>query len=150
LNANVNATLTGRGVMDADANLSAVRTRGDETVRIDAAASLRNGSPFDARLSTTTTSPRGNWAAGVNWSRDAGTAVSGSWSQTEVTLPTLPGKWSVSAGTQYRFRDDNFSANLSANRPLSVFQKNDGEVGITGSVDNKGNASVGAAVLLRF
>lgn len=111
-----------------------------------------SGKPFDARLSASQQikhdDGHGLLYGHANWSNGThGTA--------EVANATLGyagthGRWTTSVAGSYDFKSATFTSSLAAGRTFDVQRKNDLELQIRGSVTNRGDAFIGAAVRLNF
>ncbi len=134
---------------------SAVSTTGgfnaDGYVRFDG-----KGKPFDAHLSASqrfnvpsdfgggqgVLFANGNWSNGTRGTVDA--------ANLSVGVAAQHGRWTTSVSGNYDFKSDTFSSSLSTGRTFDVNRKNDLDLQIRGSIDNKGNAYVGAGVTFHF
>jgi hypothetical protein len=56
----------------------------------------------------------------------------------------------VSGGAAYTFSDDRFSASIAAGRTFDINTKNDLDLQIRGSVDNKGESRIGVGLTYRW
>jgi hypothetical protein len=119
----------------------------DTAVRFDG-----SGKPFDARLSASQRFNLNN-AQGVVFAN--GIYSDGSYGTTkQATLSggvvALHGPWTTSVSANYDFNSETFSSSLATGRSFNVNQKNDLDLQIRGSVDNKGNGYLGVGVNFRF
>lgn len=110
------------------------------------------GQPFDAHLSASqrfhldngqgVLFANGNWSNGTHGTVDA--------AHLSVGVAAQHGRWTTSVSGNYDFKSDTFSSSLSTGRTFDVNRKNDLDLQVRGSVDNKGNAYVGAGLTFHF
>ena len=84
----------------------------------------------------------GHWSNGSHGTADA--------ANLSVGVAAQHGRWTTSVSGNYDFKSDTFSSSLSTGRTFDINTKNDLDLQIRGSVDNKGNAFIGAGVTFRF
>lgn len=147
----VSAQLHGKAFVGATIDAGVTTTTGfnaDAQVRLDG-----SGKPYDARLSATQqfqTSGgqtgalfmNGTWSNGTNGTVAQSTIAAGAaWQD---------GRWTSSISGNYDLQSGRASTSLSTGRTFDINTKNDLELQIRGSVDNRGNGYVGAGVTFRF
>lgn len=144
------AQLAGKTLTGGKATVGVTTTGGfalDGQMRFDG-----SGKPFDAHLSASQRLQfengqgvifgQGNWSNGTNGTADAASATLG--------YAGTHGRWTTSVSGTYDFKNDNFTSSLAAGRTFDIQRKDDLELQIRGSVNNRGDAYVGAAVQFRF
>lgn len=136
-----------------------------EVIRLDGSASTPGGfnvdgnirfdgkgKPFDANLSATQrfTLDNGQGALFANGHWSNGTHGTADAANLSVGVAAQHGRWTTSVSGNYDFKSDTFSSSLSTGRTFDINTKNDLDLQIRGSVDNRGNAFIGAGVTFKF
>ncbi|MDP2342406.1 MAG: hypothetical protein Q8O67_15730 [Deltaproteobacteria bacterium] len=153
LKGGVAAQLKGKELVSADLHGSLSTTSGfnvDGKLQLDG-----KGKPFDARLSAsqTFTHDVGGGGTGVlfanaQWADGSHGTQAGS--SLNAGIAATHGRWTSQLSGGYDFHNDRFSSSLSAGRTFDIHHKNDLDVQIRATIDNKGNSSVGAGVTFHF
>jgi hypothetical protein len=124
--------------------------RADGTVRLDG-----SGRPFDARLSASQTVAHdwggggtavlwaeGRWSNGLHGTPDGTTASLG--------ITGTHGRWSSSLSAAHSSANHATTATLSTGRTFDLREKNDLDLQVRGSIDNRGNSFIGVGAVFRF
>lgn len=146
----VAAEIHGKEFVGGNINAGVTTTSGfnlDTAVRFDG-----SGKPFDARLSASQRFNLNNgqgvvFANGIFSDGSHGTVKQATLSG---GVAALHGPWTTTVSANYDFNSETFSSSLSTGRSFSINKKNDLDLQIRGSVDNKGNGYVGVGAIFHF
>jgi hypothetical protein len=153
LKGGISAQISGKQIDTGDVHGSFSTTSGfniDGKLQLDG-----KGKPFDARLSAsqTFTHDVGGGGTGVlfgNAQWADGTHGTQAGSSLNAGIAATHGRWTSSVTGGYDFHNDTFSSSLSAGRTFDIQHKNDLELQIRGTIDNKGHSQIGAGVTFHF